>query len=272
MQPRAIVSAANSRISRAGEATVENKPSQSKRGIYILLALMVILGLGGIWAARSYLDRAISTAEMPATPSPTATEQGSAQKEGATSTTSTLEGAQTPTPTKVETLVTIRVDQADVRAGPDPIFDLLIQVKRGLILKAVGRNEASTYLLVLLPDDRQGWIPIAATEYDFDLELLPIVDAPPTPTPTPTPTRTPVPAGSTPGAPGTQKTPGASPYGQGMLAPPELPGVGPAAAGSPLRRALGVFAAALIPLAMWWLSGSVKSSLVRLAQVLASLF
>ena len=243
---------------------MENDNSQDRRAIYILLAILILLGLAGIWAARAYVNRATSAAEIGATPSPTTTgQEGADLQPGKT---------HTPAPTDFEPLITIKVDQADVRTGPDLVFPVLIQVKLGLTLRAVGRNEANTYLLILLPDKRQGWIPIDAAEFDFDLELLPIVDSPPTPTFTPTPTKTPQPAGATPGSPGPQTTSGASPYGQGMLAPPELPGVAPAAPASPMRRTLGVFAAGLFSLAIWWVSGSVRMHLARLAQVLTSLF
>jgi hypothetical protein len=243
---------------------VENKNSQDRRAIYILLALLILLGIVGIWAARSYVNRKTSLAEAGATPTPTSTER--------TGSNALTDKTQTPAPTDFEPLITIKVDQADVRTGPDPIFPVLIQIKRGLTLRAVGRNEASTYLLILLPDKRQGWIPIEDAEFDFDLELLPIVEAPATPTFTPTPTKTPVPSGGAPGSPQPQTTSGVSPYGQGMLAPPELPGVAPAAPSSPLRRGLGVLATALFSLAIWWVSGSAKTHLARLAQVVISLF
>jgi hypothetical protein len=243
---------------------VENDNSQDRRVIYILLAILILLGLAGIWAARSYVNRATSAAETGATPSPTETEQREVNLQP--------EITQTPAPTDFEPLITIKVDQADVRAGPDPIFTVLIQVKLGMTLRAVGRNEANTYLLILLPDKRQGWIPVEAAEFDFDLELLPIADSPPTPTLTPTPTKTPAPRGATPGRPGPQTTSDASPYGQGMLAPPELPGVAPSAPASPIRRTLGALAAAVFSLAIWWVSGSVRTSLSRFVQILASLF
>jgi len=54
---------------------------------------------------------------------------------------------------------------------------------QGTELAIVGRNEASTWLAVLLPDSQEmGWISLTTVRIDFDVEILTVVETPPTPT------------------------------------------------------------------------------------------
>ncbi|MBN1146146.1 MAG: hypothetical protein JXA78_02740 [Anaerolineales bacterium] len=238
---------------------MESKQTKPNRAVYALLALMLIVFIAGVWIARSSMQRAISSP-------PAAAE--TAKPGPLSSATQPAPGGAgaTPTPTEFIPIVVIQVEQADVRSGPHPIFLLLIQVKRGISLRAVGRNAENTYLLILLPDNRQGWIEVEAAAFDFDLQLLPVVASPPTPTFTPSPTPE-----AAPGKP--QPTHSAEPYGQGGLAPPQIPGVAPSSHGSPARRALGLVSATLLSLLVLSQRGwTARPAMARLAQLLSALF
>jgi hypothetical protein len=201
--------------------------------------------------------------------------QGSITQSPSPTSLSSPQPGTTPSPTEFIPIIVIQVAQVDVRSGPDPIFLLLIQVKSGLSLRAVGRNAENTHLLILLPDNRQGWIPVEAAAFDFDLALLPIAMVPPTPTFTPTPTPQP-----TPNVPPEKPKPtkDTEPYGQGILAPPQITGVAPTSPGSPNRRALGVVSVILLSLLAlsqrgWTLDllRPGKPVITRLAQALSAL-
>ena len=124
----------------------------------------------------------------------------------------------------------------------------------GTTLRVIGVNPERTWFLVLLPDDRQGWVPVESLEIDFDMDILPEVPGEPVPT-----------------------DDGPAPYGQGILVPPDLSGVAPAAASNPMRKGLALIAAswlALLVASAYSLRRKptpLRPSLARLLQMIASM-
>ena len=154
------------------------------------------------------------------------------------------------TPT-IAFLATITVDQVDVHTGPGYEHPVLLTIDEPITVRVIGINPLKTWFFILLPDNRQGWIPIEALEYGFDLNLLPVIKETPTPTT----------------------------YGENMLVPPQLLGVTPASPSSPARGALSVTAIFALGILVLGASGALtvrgrrrsRRWLPRLLQTLISL-
>jgi hypothetical protein len=230
----------------------ETKQADRKWVRYALIPLVIVLCIACIWIIWSYINQSISP-------------------EPRTGATTPIQGHETPSPTSIpeETpgsteippTVTVIIDQAEVRSGPGLVYPVLIQAENGLVLRVIGRNAQSTYLLIFLPNNQQGWILVEAVQSKFAIITLPVVKAPPTPTPK------------------LESPPGATPYGQGVLAPPQISGVAPASLHSPGRRSLALLAVGLLSFLIIRTGGLVlkrpedflKPLATRLTQVITSL-
>jgi hypothetical protein len=135
----------------------------------------------------------INTALPTRTPtaSPTVTETSTPTETPSPSDTPTLADTLTPT---LEPMVTI-THSTYLRNGPGTVYTIAGSAKVGQTLKAVGRDAASQWLVVVLSttSKRQGWVSLTVATFNGDVAGLPEVATPPTPVPTPTPTFTPVP-------------------------------------------------------------------------------
>lgn len=235
----------------------ETKQPGRKLVRYVLIPLVIVLCIACIWIIWSYLNQSIfpgprTGATTPIqgskTPSPTGTPKDTLP-------------AETPGSTETPPTVTVIVDQAEVRSGPGLVYPVLVQAEKGLVLRVIGRNAQSTYLLIFLPNNQQGWTLVEAVQSNFAIATLPVVKAPPTPTPK------------------LEDTPGATPYGQGVLAPPQISGVAPASLHSPGRRSLALVAVGLLSFLIIRTGGVVlkrpedflKPLATRLTQVITSL-
>jgi hypothetical protein len=149
-------------------------------------------------------------------------------------------------------VASVVVDQAQVRTGPGEQHPLLTTIEGPISVRVIGINSQKTWLFILLPDNRQGWIPVASVKVEFDLDLLPVVKDTPLPP---------------------------TPYGSSMLVPPQLLGVTPASPSSPGRTALSVIAVSALALLVLGASAvhsrherARRPTFQRLLQILTSLF
>jgi len=226
-----------------------------RRIISILLAMIAALALSGC----------IFNTKPSSTPTPIVETKSSSpgkagQKTEAASAlafTDTPTPSDTPTPRVISTAV-IKIDKIDVYTGPGKTYPILAQVTYGEILRILGRNEQKTWLYVLIPDNRKGWILEKDLEEELDLDALPVI--------LPTPTATP-------------KTTEETPYGLGILVPPDLDGVTPAAARNPARKSLSMAATFILILLVFILNfrfliqkrPAFKLSFTRILQIITSL-
>ena len=166
----------------------------------------------------------------------------------------------TPSPTDTPEVISVAIvgiELINVHSGPALRYPVIAEITYGEVLRILGRNEQKTWLYVLIPDDRAGWILVEEVEGNFDLDSLPVIRFEPTPTPTQV----------------------EEPYGGAILAPPELDGIAPASARNPIRSALALAAVVLllIVIAGIYLAAlsrrqSLRPSLARLLQIVLSLF
>jgi hypothetical protein len=204
--------------------------------LVVISTILIVLSISGCGPLR------------PPTETPTAT---ATEAQVAAPTTEAPTDHPTYTAT-VAFIATIVVDEVDVHAGPGIEYPLITTIDEPISVRVIGVNEGKTWLFILLPDNQQGWIPIEAAAYEFDLNLLPVVK-------------------ETPLAP--------TPYGAKMLVPPQLLGVSP---GSPSNPARGVLSAlAISGLAVLVISASGvftarkrcrRPAIARLLHTLISLF
>jgi hypothetical protein len=93
-------------------------------------------------------------------------------------------GAAPSTPTP---LMGTAIQNANCRAGPGSLYDVLTSVLRGVTMPIAGRNQESTWYAVQAPGLlAHCWVWGQSLEFDGDPSLAPILAAPPLPSPTPT--------------------------------------------------------------------------------------
>jgi hypothetical protein len=107
------------------------------------------------------------------------------------------------------------VDKVLVQADSGFHFPVIASIDEQISVRVLGVNNTKTWLFILLPDNQQGWIPIDAVEYDFDINLIPVIKETPQPP---------------------------KPYGAMILVPPQLSGVSPGTQNSPARSILSLVA------------------------------
>jgi len=121
----------------------------------------------------------------------------------------TLESNETETPTSTPTFTATPTDTsqptpnfqtgilsqaARVRGGPGIEFNTITFLSPGTEVEIEGRSSSGTWLVITLPESRQGWITSRAVDVDVEIESLEIISSPPTPTTAPLiPTKTPKP-------------------------------------------------------------------------------
>jgi hypothetical protein len=83
-------------------------------------------------------------------------------------------------------LVGTAIQNANCRAGPSSLYDVLTSVLRGVRMPIVGRNQESTWWAVQAPGlVAHCWLWGQSLEFEGDPSLAPILEAPPLPSPTP---------------------------------------------------------------------------------------
>jgi hypothetical protein len=100
----------------------------------------------------------------------------------------------TPTPTSQPDAV-VKVENLNLRSGPDTVYDILGVLSWGDPLEVTGRNLAGDWLKVIVPGGQEGWVAASLLEINLPLAGVAIAQPSPVPTPmyTPTPTPTPTP-------------------------------------------------------------------------------
>ena len=89
--------------------------------------------------------------------------------------------APTATPTPATVTVVVTNPKLNVRAGPATIYKKIDQVKKGDELRAIGRNKENTWLQVITPANKKGWVAAKFTNVAGDMNKIPIAKAPPRP-------------------------------------------------------------------------------------------
>jgi len=93
----------------------------------------------------------------------------------------TLAPVETPTSPASEPLVTI-IQNANCRKGPGGAYNVTTSLELGVQTAAVGRNEPSTWWLVIVPStDIQCWVSGVTVETAGDVSNLPVVPVDPVP-------------------------------------------------------------------------------------------
>ena len=93
----------------------------------------------------------------------------------------TLVPVETPTPPVSEPLVTF-IQNANCRKGPAGAYNVTTALELGVQTAAVGRNEPSTWWLVIVPStDIQCWVSGVTVETAGDVSNLPVVPVDPVP-------------------------------------------------------------------------------------------
>jgi SH3-like domain-containing protein len=85
-----------------------------------------------------------------------------------------------PTPTLPQVTVRVRSERVNCRFGPGTVYGLINELSQGQSLRAVGRNDASTWWYVRDPGNPGGfcWISVDLTEVQGDTDGLPVVQPP----------------------------------------------------------------------------------------------
>ncbi|NOX62089.1 MAG: DNRLRE domain-containing protein [Chloroflexi bacterium] len=100
------------------------------------------------------------------------------------------------TPTPTETPITqlfgrVIMPGANLRTGPGFVFDVIAPLPVGRVVTLTGRTADSKWVKLCCVSGKDGWSLVAAVSTTRPIQLLPVVESPPTPTPTETPTPTP---------------------------------------------------------------------------------
>lgn len=230
--------------------TRQNNQRWGRLGLLLLTATLAMSGC------------ILKIGALPPTSTPTETKVQSPQTDqGPTETSGTPVPVDTATPAPTDTpdiisVAIVNVDLIKVHTGPADHFPVIAEITYGEVLRILGRNVQKTWLYVLIPDDRAGWILVEEVEGNFDLDGLPVIQIEPSPTPTE-----------------------AEPYGGAILAPPDLDGITPSSARNPLRSTLALAAVALLLgvvvrvfLVVAGRRQSTRPSLARFFQIIISLF
>lgn len=186
-------------------------------------ALIGVMILCVLWMALSgcvlnTAPKTSSTKPTEASGEPGATKAAADTQAPDTSSTDEPAAQVTYTPT-VAFIATIVVEELQVHTGPGYEYPVLTTIGEAIEVRVIGVNAQKTWFFILLPDNRQGWIPIESANYEFDLDLLPVVK-------------------ETPLAP--------TPYGNTLLVPPQLSGITPSSPSNPARGMLSIFSIILL--------------------------
>ena len=183
-------------------------------GLLVVAVLIVVLGGWALWRQPQATATPISAApdKTRSTGTSTSTQPPSSEA------TDTPARVVTYTPT-IAFVATVIAEDVDVHNGPGYQYPVVTTIDEAIQVRVLGRNQSKTWLLILMPDNQQGWIPSEAVEFDFNIDLLPIVKETPLPP---------------------------TPYGSSMLVPPQLLGVSPASPSSSARSGLSVTAIILL--------------------------
>lgn len=127
------------------------------RRLTLLIGLIFALMLGcnlGITAPQP-TPEPVSTASATLTPIPTFT----------------------LTPTPVEILAQVTAELINCRSGPGAVFDTLSEIQQGKTLRAVGRNESTSWLYVRDPGNPGAfcWVSTEVIQVSGEADILPIV-------------------------------------------------------------------------------------------------
>lgn len=186
---------------------IEAKKVPNRAGLYIgLAAIALFLLIGGGLAIRAFTGAketpqsqvSLATQTEPPTRAPTQAQEATAAPTALRTATAavilpspTKEKAQAPaaSPTPKPTLtpelprfeVTVDTANANIRGGPGTVYLVVATRVRGTVLEATGRNQAGDWLVVRLEGEKVGWIFTNIIQYSFDIDLLPVIQAPPTP-------------------------------------------------------------------------------------------
>lgn len=92
----------------------------------------------------------------------------------------------TPLPTATEAppvpLARVVSEVAEIREGPNEVYLVVGYYAKGVDLPVLGRNAEADWLLVDLGLGQSGWIAQNQLLIEFDPQMVPITEAPPTPT------------------------------------------------------------------------------------------
>lgn len=85
-----------------------------------------------------------------------------------------------PTPTLPLVTVQLKSERVNCRFGPGTVYQLVNEVRQGQSLRAVGRNEASTWWYVRDPGNPGGfcWVSAEVSEAQGDTDQLPVIPPP----------------------------------------------------------------------------------------------
>ena len=122
-------------------------------------------------------DNEPATSEL----SPTETPTPMATATSTPTSSPTPKPAPTATPTPATVTVVVTNPKLNVRAGPATIYKKIDQVKKGDELRAIGRNKENTWLQVITPANKKGWVAAKFTNVAGDMNKIPIAKAPPRP-------------------------------------------------------------------------------------------
>ena len=152
-----------------------------------------------VYAGQTAQARAFTpTPTHTPTPRPTATPTVTRTPTRTPRPTRTPTPARTPTPTKTPTPLPdaiVNAEIANVRAGPDTVYDIVGQAQRGDALQVTGKDSTGDWLEVVTPDGVRGWVAVSLLQVNISPGSVAVAVIPPTPTPvaTPTPSPTPIP-------------------------------------------------------------------------------
>ncbi|MBP7691805.1 MAG: SH3 domain-containing protein [Anaerolineales bacterium] len=113
--------------------------------------------------------------------------------------TKTVTPTKTPPPTKTRTPTATPAPEAvvkspsvNVRTGPGTFYPVLMGLKKGEVVSVLGRLADGSWLKVLTPDGKLGWMSITVLTLTVPIDSLAVItDIPPTPTAPPRPTAPP---------------------------------------------------------------------------------
>lgn len=85
-----------------------------------------------------------------------------------------------PAPTPVHVLLTVKDTRINCRFGPGITYELINELPQGELLRAVGRNESSTWWYVNDPGNPSGhcWVSADVTQVDGAADQLPVIQSP----------------------------------------------------------------------------------------------
>jgi hypothetical protein len=88
--------------------------------------------------------------------------------------------ASQPTPTLSQVTVRLMKERVNCRFGPGTVYQLINEIPQGRALRALGRNDTSTWWYVRDPGNPDGfcWVSADVTEAQGDTDALPVVPPP----------------------------------------------------------------------------------------------